>query len=291
MICTSFFQYENQSSPASLSDDGTLHNCQKSQLIDILESLVTILDTEPEADIVIIDSSTFCNILPPRASKSFGDYIRQDLIPIVESYGNKFQRTHMVFDVYREDSLKSEERDKRGNGTRKRVTGNSKVPTNWRSFLRNDCNKTELFHFIADKISETQTRNPVIVTKDDTALSNHDVSLAEVSPCSHEEADTRIFVHARQAAVEGYTTLMIKANDIDVVVVAYSCHAISVGTWLRENVDCLRTRDFITMDPCPRDCLTNWTREDPRDAIFYAFTGCDVVSVFRGKGKKLAWQT
>ena len=136
MICTSFFQYENQSSPASLSDDGTLHNCQKSQLIDILESLVTILDTEPEADIVIIDSSAFCNILPPRASKSFGDYIRQDLIPIVESYGNKFQRTHMVFDVYREDSLKSEERDKRGNGTRKRVTGNSKVPTNWRSFLR-----------------------------------------------------------------------------------------------------------------------------------------------------------
>ena len=31
----------------------------------------------------------------------------------------------MVFDVYREDSLKSEETDKRGKGTRKRVTGNS----------------------------------------------------------------------------------------------------------------------------------------------------------------------
>ena len=57
----------------------------------------------------------------------------------------------MIFDVYREDSLKSEERDKRGKGARKRVTGNSKVPTNWRSFLRNDNNKNELFHFIAEK--------------------------------------------------------------------------------------------------------------------------------------------
>ena len=85
-----FFQYENQSSLASLSDDGTLHNCQKSQLVDILESLVTMPDTEPEADIVIIDSSAFCNILPPRASKTFDDYIRQDLISKVEFYGNKF---------------------------------------------------------------------------------------------------------------------------------------------------------------------------------------------------------
>ena len=25
--------------------------------------------------------------------------------------------------------------------------------------------------------------------------------------------------------------------------------------------------------------------------LFHAFTGCDVVSAFRGKGKKFAWQT
>ena len=90
MICTCFFQYENQSSPASLSDDGILHSCPKSQLVDILESLVTMPDTEPEADIAIIDSTAFCNILPTRASKTFDDCIRQDLIPKVEFYGNKF---------------------------------------------------------------------------------------------------------------------------------------------------------------------------------------------------------
>ena len=111
--------------------------------------------------------------------------------------------------------------------------------------------KTSYSTSLQKKISETQTRYPVIVTKDDIALSNHNVLLAKVSPCSHEEADTRIFVHARQAAVEGYTTLMIKANYTDVVVIAIHAMPFSAGTWLRENVDCLRTREFITMDPCP----------------------------------------
>ena len=127
--------------------------------------------------------------------------------------------------------------------------------------------KTSYSTSLQKKISETQTRYPVIVTKDDIALSNHNVLLAKVSPCSHEEADTRIFVHARQAAVEGYTTLMIKANYTDVVVIAIHAMPFSAGTWLRENVDCLRTREFIMMDPCPWDCLANRTREDPRDAI------------------------
>jgi hypothetical protein len=42
-----FFRHENQPFPAALSDGGKLHSCQKSQLAAILESLVTIPDTEP----------------------------------------------------------------------------------------------------------------------------------------------------------------------------------------------------------------------------------------------------
>ena len=54
--------------------------------------------------------------------------------------------------------------------------------------------------------------NIVIVTKEENALSNHTISLEGVSPCRHEEADTRIFVHARHAAQEGRTSLLVKAN-------------------------------------------------------------------------------
>ena len=38
-----------------------------------------------------------------------------------------------------------------------------------------------------------------------------------VSPCLREEADTRIFVHARDAAIEGSKALVTKANDTDIV--------------------------------------------------------------------------
>ena len=47
-------------------------------------------------------------------------------------------------------------------------------------------------------------------------------SLESVSPCLHEEADTRIFVHARDAAIGGSKALVIKANDTDIVVIAVS---------------------------------------------------------------------
>ena len=57
------------------------------------------------------------------------------------------------------------------------------------------------------------TTSVIIVTKEKFALSNQVISLDPVVPCSHEEADKRIFVHARHAVMEGSETVMIKAND------------------------------------------------------------------------------
>lgn len=45
--------------------------------------------------------------------------------------------------------------------------------------------------------------NVVIVTKEEDAVSNRTINLAGVAPCSQEEADTRIFVHARHATEAG----------------------------------------------------------------------------------------
>ena len=59
----------------------------------------------------------------------------------------------------------------------------------------------------------------VIVTKEENALSNHTISLEGGSPCSHDEADTRICVHAAQ---EGSKSLLVKASDTDILVIAIS---------------------------------------------------------------------
>ena len=64
--------------------------------------------------------------------------------------------------------------------------------------------------------------NVVIVTKEEDAVSTHTISLEGLATCSHEQADTRIFVHARHAAEEDSNILMVKANDTDVLVIAVS---------------------------------------------------------------------
>ena len=62
----------------------------------------------------------------------------------------------------------------------------------------------------------------VIVTKEEDAVSNRTINLVGVVPCSQEEADTRIFVHATHATEAGSKVIMVKASDTDVVVIAVS---------------------------------------------------------------------
>ena len=41
-----------------------------------------------------------------------------------------------------------------------------------------------------------------------------------MAPCNHEEADTRIFVHAKHASVNGMNKILIRTANTDVVVLA-----------------------------------------------------------------------
>ena len=266
--------------------------CQKSQLTEILQAQVDIPERAPEGEVISVDGSAMVNTTPPRTSKTFEDYAREDILPKIKFYGTTYKRVNVVFDVYMTSSLKGEARMRRGQGIRRRVTGTSKTPTNWRSFLRDDDNKTELFQFLADRICQTQTTSTILLTKEGCVICNdNQKSLAAVSPCVHEEADTQIFVHARDAAIEGSKSLVIKANDTDIVVIA-----VSVLPQLQEiGVETMWTAfgHGVGMKWIPIHELLNAIGPARASGIlyFHAFTGCDVVSAFRGKGKKSAWQT
>ena len=88
---------------------------------------------------------------------------------------------------------------KRGQCARRRVTEKGKLPPIWRSFLRDNENKTDLFNFLADKIVERCQGIVVIETREEGAVSNQLISLEEIAPCNHEEAESRLFLHARHA--------------------------------------------------------------------------------------------
>ena len=109
-----------------------------------------------------------------------------------------------MLDVYWSSSLKTETRSKRGIGTRRRVTYKGKIPQNWRSFLRDNSNKTELFNFLADTIVKMCSNNTVIVTPEKGVVCNQlIISLEGLTHCNHEEADKRIFLHSKHAAAGG----------------------------------------------------------------------------------------
>ena len=103
-----FFKHKNQSFPAALTDNGKLHTGQKSKLVNILETVVSPPDTEPKCDAIIIDRSSLGYSLSPKATKTFEDYAVQDVVPKIQAYSSKYQRTDIVFDNYSNLSLKSE---------------------------------------------------------------------------------------------------------------------------------------------------------------------------------------
>ena len=94
-----FFRHENQSSPASLSDGGKLHTCQKSQLTEILQAQVDIPERAPEVEVIMVDGSAMVNTTPPRTSKTFDDYAREDILPKIKFYGTIYKRVDVVFDI------------------------------------------------------------------------------------------------------------------------------------------------------------------------------------------------
>ena len=143
----------------------------------------------------------------------------------------------------------------------------------------------------AHRITEMHTANTIIVTKEEFALSNQMISLDHVAPCRHEEADMRIFVHARDAVTEGHKDLMIKANDTDILVIAISTlpslqelglEKLWIAFGKETHLRWIPTNDIVsTIDP-----------EKTSGILFlHAISGCDVVSAFHGKGKRSAWQT
>ena len=125
--------------------------------------------------------------------KTFYAYANNMIFPIVKSELIKV-RVDLVFDTYRENSLKSTARAKRGEGIRRKVESNFEPPKKWRLFLRINDNKAELFRFLSKSaIPAASGDMNVFCAFDDTVICNKEYDLNMVAPCSQEEVDTRLW--------------------------------------------------------------------------------------------------
>ncbi|KAK6172823.1 hypothetical protein SNE40_016405 [Patella caerulea] len=195
-------------------------------------------------------------------------------------------RLDIVWDRYLPDSLKSHTRLIRGDGMSLRVEANTRLSSNWKSFFRVNSNKTSLFHFLAENMSDVDVPNGKVLctTLEDKVLcSQTDVS--DLEPCNHEEADTRMLLHCKHAATQGFKNILVVATDTDVVLLSIALAPyLDCQLWL--NFGHGAHKRYIPSHQIAEKLGLNISRGL---LLFHAFTGCDTVSTFSGIGKTTAW--
>ena len=70
----------------------------------------------------------------PAAAKIFDEYAQHIFIPHITSQPRSVSRIDLVWDTYKDDSLKGTARAKHGKGVRTRVVGKAAVSGNWQTF-------------------------------------------------------------------------------------------------------------------------------------------------------------
>ena len=176
-----------------------------------------------------------------------------------------------------------------GKGIRRRVLPTIKIPGNWQSFLCLYENKRELFGFLANEVAKEETEKLIISTIGSSVIMNRSFyNVSTLCPSNHEVADTCMLLHAANASQSRMGKVMIRTVDTDVVVIALGMFSslnlselwISFGAGKNQRLLLIHSiSDAVDAAKC--NGLS----------FFHAFSGCDQVSFFPGKGKKSAWRT
>ena len=254
--------------------------------------LIAIQGSAPQVDAKLVDGAALIQMLSPKLTSTFQEYVDRIVFPYILRHFDSTSRIDIVFDVYKADSLKSAAREKRGFGARRRVLDSSQIPGNWQGFLRVNENKTELFKFVAETLVEKaklQLQDKIMVcTNAEKVLCSSGKDTSSLEPCTHEEADTRLMLHMDDCAKEGLKRIMIRTTDTDVVVLAVSCVQSTAveELWIALGVG--KHFKYLAAHTIAVELGPQCSKALP---AFHAFTGCDCVSFFSGRGKTKAWNT
>ena len=204
-------RFENQPWPPSLSHLGQLREGQKADLVKSLKAVATSETGQPTPDAIILDGAVIVQMLPPGTVRTFEEYCQTVFGPYIARQLQSVKRVDLVWDVYKEGSLKKATRERRGTGQHRQVTMSTRIPTDWKGFLQNDENKNELFLLLAScQWTYPVTRSCIPLLERECV-----VIQKQNGPDCYEEADTRPMVHVLDASLCGHRRIRIRTNDTD----------------------------------------------------------------------------
>ena len=293
----SIFQFPLGPLPWSLADPiGSLKKTSKSSLLHKLEGQVDPIESLQEQHTLIIDGMAYVQQAKV-TDKTFGEFA-MDLLDRILHVGSRSNRIDVVFDDYRDASIKNVERSRRSSGN---LLFQSILPTTaikqWGLFLSSGKNKNALVKFICsewkkvDYLEKIASKN-LFVTDGESVfnLSENSCSLVEELTSNHEEADTRMVLHAKHAS-ESSSKILISSPDTDVFVICLGMqHIINANLFFLTGVK--NSRRIIDITTVSENVYTSLNQcEASKDLILdsliglHSFTGCDTTSAFAGKGK------
>ena len=195
-----------------------------------------------------------------------------------------------MFDVYRSDSIKNAERVNRGALSRIsfRTIEPGHIIKQWRNFLCSPENKTRLIEFLVSDWSKEEKRSQlkgkemyVTVGEICMRLTEDSVNECEALKSSQEEANMRMILHAVHCSKSGYSSVVVVSEDTDVFVL---CIAFADNVTCPLYVKCgSKTRvQYVDVGK-----VTEMLGAAKCNALLgvHAFSGCDTVSAFTGRGK------
>ncbi|CAH3141995.1 unnamed protein product, partial [Porites evermanni] len=299
--------YELSPVPLSLAHcDGSLRKTTKSVLMSVLEEKVRVsarLPVEPQdtKSIHLIDGMAVVQTMKSGNASTFGELANKFYAIATEPLlQNGCDRVDIVFDQYRDMSIKSHERSRRGSSSALEVKINSPstpVPKQWAKYISNPRNKTNLCTFLTQALSELgkkklpQGKCLVIgggCSDGESSLhirrDHPTVTLSDLQ-ANHEEADTRLLFHAKHAS-QPDSRIIIHSPDTDVLVLGISFYD-ELGCkelWLRTG-----SKDRLRYIPLHEISTKVGPKICKALPAFHALTGSDATSAFAGVGKKRAY--
>lgn len=109
--------------------------------------------------------------------------------------------------------------------------------------------------------------------------------MTQLSSADHEEADTRILLHAKDASQQGYGQTIIISSVTDVLVLL-TVHRTELSPLLWMQTGISRKKRYI-----PVHDINLPEAVQSSVLAFHAITGSDSTSQFAGIGKQSAWST
>ena len=215
------------------------------------------------------------------------------VLSVAMKEGVSCNRIDVVFDTYKELSIKNSERQLRGEESGHQLVNitSTQIVRQWRNFLTRVSNKTSLITFIVKEWRMETCRQKLegkllYANAGDTCYRITMEGSEEVPTLKsqQEEADGRLLLHASHAANEGFNSVLICSEDTDVFIMSLA-FSNEIGAFLlMKSGTRMRTKVVVITKVAASLGL-----ELCKGVLgMHAFTGCHTVSAFAGKGKAQA---